>query len=311
MAVSRQPLGRGLDAILGGAARPAEPVAERPPVAAPMTPPVREADRSPAAADGTGSVLMVPIERIVAGRGQPRRKFDETALEELAQSIREQGLIQPLVVVRRTGGFELVAGERRLRASARAGLERVPVVIRESAGEPELLELALVENLQREDLSPLERARAYERLMETHGYTQDQVAQKVGKSRPAIANTIRLLGLPQPVLDALDQGLVSEGHARSLLALPTMAAQIDCLRVVVRKGLSVRETEELVKARLGESGGSTRNRREARPSGELETRLGRRFGTKVRIRGSQNRGRIEIDFYSQDELARLMELLGG
>lgn len=297
----RQPLGRGLDAILGGAV----------PATEPRTAPAAVVAGEVAKGEEKGKALLVPIERVVAGRGQPRRNFDEEHIEELAASIREKGILQPLVVVPSNGSYELIAGERRLRAAARAGLEKVPVVFRDAVSEGEMLELALVENLQREDLGPLERARAYERLLETHGLVQEEIAKKIGKSRVAVANTLRLLGLPQPVLDAMEKGLLSEGHARPLLALPTATRQIEAMQAVVRRGLSVRETEQMVRDSLEESGASKKGspKRDKRAPGPVETSLSRVLGTKVRLRGGVKKGRIEIEYYSQEELTRLIDLL--
>lgn len=296
--MARQPLGRGLNAILGDADAP-------PPVAA-VPKPAESGDEA-----GRLGVTEVPIERVVAGRAQPRRTFDEDALDELAQSIREQGILQPLVVVRGSGGYELIAGERRLRAAQRAGLERVPIVVRESAPEPELVEMALVENVQREDLSPLERARAYLRLTEAHGYTQEQLAQRVGKSRVAIANTLRLLALPDAIRQALDDGHISEGHARALLALRTAAEQISALRQIMKRSLSVRQAEELVRDHGPSGEPSSKPKKLKSGSTKLEQSLSRSLGTRVRLRGRAKRGRIEIDYHSKDELDRLIHLLEG
>ncbi len=295
--MERQPLGRGLSAILGGASAEAAPAEHRSVVTLTR--------------DRVKDDHLVDVARISAGRGQPRRNFDDAQLDELAASIKEQGVIQPLVVVERGGGYELVAGERRLRAAVRAGLEKVPVVVRESLDEGGMLELALVENLQREDLAPLERARAYERLIESHGHTQEQVAKRVGKSRVAVANAVRLLALPQVAQDALDQGLMTEGHARALLGLRTAREQIEAMRKVVRRNLSVRETEELVKGAAQARGNGAIKGAGKRAPTDLEERLTRSLGTKVRLRGSQAKGRIVIEFYSSDELGRLAERLGG
>ena len=296
----RQPLGRGLDAILGG----------------PATSDLRPTSGTEglgfqSVGEQKGKPLFVPIERVMAGRGQPRRRFEDEQLDELAASIREKGILQPLVVVANAGGYELIAGERRLRAAVRAGLDKVPVVIRDATTESEMLELALVENLQREDLGPLERARAYERLLETHGLSQEDVARKVGKSRVAIANTLRLLGLPQPVLDSIEQGLISEGHARPLLALATATRQIEAMQAVVRRALSVRDTEQLVRdwTQDSQATGSRPARQEKKAPAPLEASLSRVLGTKVRLRGGARKGRIEIEYYSQEELTRLIDFL--
>jgi ParB family transcriptional regulator, chromosome partitioning protein len=296
----RQPLGRGLDAILGGP-QPAATVSPRP--ASPRI------DAATGEDEQKGKPLLVPVERVMAGRGQPRRKFEEEPLEELAASIRENGILQPLVVVPNGNNYELIAGERRLRAAIRAGLDKVPVVVREPAPDSEMLELALVENLQREDLGTLERARAYERLLDSHGLTQDDVARKVGKSRVAVANTLRLLALPQPVLDGIDEGLLTEGHARALLALTTAARQIEAMQAVVRKALSVRDTEALVRDWSEPGAGKSSARSGKAAPGPLDTKLSRALGTKVRVRGGGRKGRIEIEYYSQEELMRLIDLL--
>jgi ParB family transcriptional regulator, chromosome partitioning protein len=297
----RQPLGRGLDAILGGPQQPASAEAHSPPRAETPRP----------AGEEKGKPLLVPVERVMAGRGQPRRKFEEEPLDELAASIRENGILQPLVVVQSGSNYELIAGERRLRAAIRAGLEKVPVVIREATADVQMLELALVENLQREDLGALERARAYERLLESHGLSQEDVARKVGKSRVAVANTLRLLALPQPVLDAVEQGLLTEGHARALLALTTAARQIEAMQTVVRKALSVRDTEQLTRdwSQAAPAGAAASSRGTKVAAGPLDMKLSRALGTKVRVRGGGRKGRIEIEFYSQEELTRLIDLL--
>ncbi len=258
--------------------------------------------------------MFVPIERVMAGRGQPRRHFDDAQLDDLAASIREKGILQPLVVVDRVGSYELIAGERRLRAAARAGLTEVPVVLREAESDSDMLELALVENIQREDLGPLERARAYERLLDAYDHTHEEIARKIGKSRTTVANTLRLLALPRPVLDALEQGLLTEGHARSLLSLVTASRQIEGMQAVVRRGLSVRDTEKLVRDWLQEGAHTAREDPKGKPqsgSSALEQSLSRSLGTKVRVRGSQTKGRIEVEFYSREELMRLIDLLDG
>jgi len=249
----------------------------------------------------------------MAGRGQPRRNFDDSHLDELAASIREKGILQPLVVVLRAGSYELIAGERRLRAAARAGLEKVPVIVREVESDSEMLELALVENIQRDDLGPLERARAYERLLDAYTHTHEEIARKIGKSRATVVNTLRLLALPLPVLDALEQGLLTEGHARSLLSLGTASRQIQAMQAVIRRGLSVRDTEQLVKDWSHDGADAKSEEPKARPSpgSALERSLSRTLGTRVRLRGSETRGRIEVEFYSQEELTRLIDLIAG
>lgn len=298
----KQGLGRGLDAILGGGGSS-------------ESAPQRTAS-SPA--EASGAPLLVEIEKVSAGRGQPRRHFDDGALEELASSIREKGILQPLVVTESGGGFELIAGERRLRAAARAGLERVPVIVKREVDPRELVELALIENIQREDLSPLEEARAYQRLMDDYAYTQEETAKRVGKSRAAVANSVRLLGLPTAVQQLIEAGTLSEGHGRALLGLPTAAAQIQLAHKVARKGMSVRETEDATRAlresNPGTAGGSRAGSSASARDPEiaaLERSLSRSLGTKVRVRSGAKGGKIQIDFYSQEELTRLTDKLAG
>ena len=289
-------LGRGLDAILGATAR-ATPASDT------------HVDVQP-----SGTPLLVEVERISPGRGQPRRHFDDAALAELADSIRANGVLQPLLVTENQGRYELIAGERRLRAATRAGLAKVPVIVRRDVSEEALLELALVENVQREDLTAIEQARGYQRLIDEHGYTQERLAQRVGKSRAAVANSLRLLKLPREVCDLVDDGKITEGHARALLGLRTAAQQIRVAGRIVRKGWSVRQTEDLVR-RLQQV--IARAPRDANPGTNpvataihaVEQNLGRALGTKVRIRGSATHGRIEIDFYSGEELQSLIERL--
>jgi len=298
--VKKPALGKGLDAILGGAPRQTAATATT---------------GTPAQGDGAGRPLDVAIEKVSAGRGQPRRHFDDDALEELAESIREKGILQPLIVTEASGGFEVIAGERRLRAAARAGLDQVPVIVKADVSAHEIVELALIENIQREDLTPMEQARAYQRLLDEYGYTQEEAAKRVGKSRAAVANSIRLLGLPSQVRDCLDAGALSEGHARALLALPTAAAQIQLSQRVARKGLSVRQTEELVRdvARRGEEGSqSAKAAPTARDSAvaSVERNLTRVLGTKVRISSNGKGGSIRIEYYSTEELTRLADRLG-
>jgi ParB family chromosome partitioning protein len=257
--------------------------------------------------------LYVDLEKISPGRAQPRRHFDDSALDELADSIRANGVLQPLLVTESNGRFELIAGERRLRAAARAGLERVPVIVRNDISTDQMVELAMIENLQREDLTPMEEARGYQRLLDEHGYTQEKLAVRIGKSRVAVTNSLRLLKLPREVCDMVDQGAMSEGHARALLGLKTAAQQIRVAARVVKEHLSVRQTEDLVR-RLQQS--ATERAETARVANPVdsamraaEQSMGRGLGTRVRIRGTASRGRIEIEFFSPDELNRLIERL--
>ena len=241
------------------------------------------------------------VEQIVPAGYQPRHTFEAGALAELAQSIRDKGVLQPLLVRPKGEGFEIVAGERRWRAAQLAGLSEVPVVIRD-LGDREALEIAIVENLQREDLGPLEEARAYQALLD-QGHTQEGVAQAVGKGRSTVANALRLLSLPGTALHALEAGEISAGHARAILAQPE--EDRDWALQQIRAGkLSVRDAELLRRARfLGAP-------RPARPWRQLELDLSRQVGARVRISG-EDYGKIELSFGSQEELQRLLELLGA
>jgi len=240
---------------------------------------------------------------------QPRRKMDQASLAELARSIREQGLIQPVVVRRVESGFELIAGERRWRAARMAGLARIPAVVKDKADRDALL-LAVVENVLREDLGPIEEATAFQRMIDQFGLTQEEVAKVVGRDRSTVANSIRLLGLPDEVKEHLEYGRLRPGHARALLALPTAAARTAAARTVVRKGLSVRQTESLVKKTLGPTPvKSEATRRTAAYLTALADQMKLKYGTRVDIKGKLDRGRIVFEYYSKDELDRLLELL--
>jgi len=254
----------------------------------------------------------VPIDDIVPNPMQPRQGLDREALEELAASIREHGLIQPLIVSQVTDTepqrYQLIAGERRLEAAKLAGLTKVPVIIREATPQ-EMLELALVENIQRADLNPLEQATAYRHLIDDFGLTQDQVAEKVGKSRVAVANSVRLLRLPDEIKGSLAQGQITEGHARAMLALDGPDGQRNVWKAVLGRGLNVRQTEEMVR-RL--TAGPRPKRLEQSPSPEtkaLEDRFREALGTKVQLFRSRHGGRLVIHFYSEEDLQALYELM--
>ncbi|MBI1817807.1 MAG: ParB/RepB/Spo0J family partition protein [Deltaproteobacteria bacterium] len=251
--------------------------------------------------DRFGETNDVLLSEIVPNRFQPREQFDETALDELVASIRRKGVLQPLVVRRVADGYELIAGERRFRAAQRAGLQRVPVFVRD-ADDDELLELALIENLQREDLNPLEEARAYRRLIGEFALTQEQVSEKVGKDRSTVANTLRLLQLSNAVQELIASGKLAAGHARALVNVRSETEQLRIAREIVSRRLSVRDTEHLVRA-------------QRRPATDpdhraIEEHLARSLGTKVKIhlrRGG--RGKIEVQFFSLAELNGLVERL--
>jgi len=249
----------------------------------------------------------VPLSHLRANPFQPRQAMDAQELSGLVESIRRHGVLQPIVVRPSVGGYEVVAGERRWRAAEAAGLRSIPAIVR-SLTDQEALELALVENLQREDLNPIERARAYRRLMQEFGLTQEQIADRMGKSQPSVANALRLLHLPLQVQASLEAGRISEGHARALLSVGTESILLRLWERVERRGLSVRETEALARRSIsreiqGRSGGKDPQLR------SVEQDLSRRFGTKVVVDGTRRRGRLAFDYYSEEDLQRLLDLL--
>jgi len=260
----------------------------------------------------SAGVTQLPMSAIGRNPRQPRTRLDPTELEELANSIREHGVIQPLIVAQSAypGQYTLITGERRLEAARLAGLPTVPALIRE-ATDQQLLELALVENIQRSDLGPLETAHAYKHLAEDFGLSHEEIAAKVGKKRVTVTNTLRLLKLPARLLDALASGQITEGHARALLALPNPQAQTAAFTTVINKGLNVRQTEELVRRLLGQ-----KETRPAKPTRQAEsdalaTRLREALGTKVALKRGRKGGTIIIHFYSDEELNAIAEAILG
>lgn len=260
------------------------------------------------------SFFLCGIEEISPSRYQPRKGFDGAKLDELAASIKEKGIIEPLIVRKGESGYELIVGERRWRAAQRAGIKEVPVIVRE-ASTGEALELALIENLQREDLNPLEEAEAYKRLMEEFHHTQEELAKRIGKDRTTVANAVRLLKLPEEIKASLSDESITSGHARALLGLDTPGEQKAACKEIIKRGLSVRETERLVKKiTLRKSSPDTG----LRPSREedllirnLEETLRRFLGTQVRIPKKGQKGKIEIEFYSDEDLERIIERIMG
>ncbi len=260
--------------------------------------------------EDNNSGVTLKISEIEPNRSQPRKEFDEKALSELAESISEHGLLQPLLVRPLTlGGYEIVAGERRYRACRMAGLTEVPVIIRELS-ESETMELALIENLQREDLTPLEEAMGYEVLMNEHGFTQDEVSKSVGKSRPAIANVLRLLKLPEGVKELLKENKISAGHARALLSLENEDDMLELAELIVAKDLSVRQTEKLCKNASKEKKPEAPEKKPSYYS-MVELALNEALGRKISI--SKNKGKeggvLQIEFYSDEELTELSNKL--
>jgi ParB family chromosome partitioning protein len=280
MPAKRQALGRGLDALFST-------TGERP---------AREA--------GT---LQVPIEEIIPNPRQPRTVMDGEKLAELAASIKAHGLIQPLIVTETVEGFVLIAGERRWRASRMAGLEKVPVIVKETTPQ-DMLELALIENVQRADLNALEEAHAYRQLLDEFGLTQEEVAERVGKARSTVANLVRLLTLPESVQLAVNNGEISGAHARALLPLPTAEMQVAAMKQVLRLNLSVRQTETLVTNLMADKKPEPKQRKRLPPElEELQERFESALGTRVNIEKGAKGGRVVIYFYSDEDLNGIYE----
>ncbi len=302
--MAKPALGRGLGALLGGSPTVGQPA----PVASPQI-------TAPAPApDLRDRVQRVPLNRIQASALQPRKDFSEDSLRELADSIREQGIVQPLIVRERNGFFELIAGERRWRAAQLLQLAEVPIISRE-ADDRTVLELALIENLQRENLNAVEEALGYAQLADQFQLTQEEVALKVGKSRTAVANATRLLKLPAPVLGYIRDGRLSVGHAKVILGLADESLRLPAAERVLKEGLNVRQTEGLVAKWQRPSDPKSRTLETIAPvAGDphvarLEDKLRERFGTKINLRYSQGRGAVEIAFFTDDDLERILQLL--
>jgi ParB family chromosome partitioning protein len=301
--MAKPALGRGLGALLG-----ASPITKTP------LPAASSGSVEPSPAEVAGGVQRVSLDRIVPCPFQPRKAFSAETLQELANSIKEQGIVQPLIVRERSGHLELIAGERRWRAAQLAGLSHVPVIVR-SADDRAVLELALIENLQRENLNPIEEAQGYAQLIEQFRLTQEEVSAKVGKSRAVVANALRLLKLPAEVQAFLREDRLSVGHAKVILGLAGEKLQQRAADRVLRDGLNVRQTEALV-AHLEEHGsaGATGAPRLKAPAdahiSRLENQIRERLGTKVHLRYAQGKGALEVAFFSDAELERILQILG-
>ena len=283
----RKGLGKGLDALIPGGKSSAPPTS--------------------GSGGGGGGVQQVAVEIIKRNPRQPRIHFKEEELNELAASIREHGVIQPLIVSpKNDGSFILIAGERRLQASQRAGLKTVPVVTRQ-ANNQELLELALIENVQRADLNPMEEAEAYHQLAEDFGLSHEMIAKRVGKSRVAVTNTMRLTNLADAVKQALVDGKITEGHARALLALSTQKAQTSALQTIINLSLSVRQAEELIRKLTGNRPIKVKKVMQNADVADVEKRLQRSLGTKVALKHSKKGGTVTIYYYSDEELDALLK----
>jgi ParB family chromosome partitioning protein len=266
--------------------------------------------RGPSAHTAGSGLVDLDIDRIVPNLRQPRQGFDEQALEDLAQSLKRDGVLQPVIVRKSNDGFELIAGERRWRAAQRAGLLKIPAIVRDVADD-RVLELALVENLQREELNPLEEAHAYQTLLDELGLTQLEIANRVGKQRATVANALRILNLPPEAQQMVRDGQLTAGHAKALAALANTQAQIDLAKRIVSDGLSVRQVEALV-ARGGAPRTARSVRREVTRDPNVvaaEESLQKAVGTKVRIQQGRKGGRIELHFYSDEEMERVYQLI--
>ncbi len=289
--MSKRPaLGSGLSALMGGAE-----------------------DTVESSVSTSSGITVVSIENIIPNPDQPRKNFDEEALSELAASIKDKGVIQPIIVEKSGDRFIIIAGERRYRASKLAGLKEMPVIERNYTNN-EKLEIALIENIQREDLNPIEEAIAYKELMDIENLNQEELAEKVGKKRSTVANSLRLLKLPEEVQNSLVQGIVSAGHARAILSMNTSKQMSELHQRILDEGLSVREAEKLAGQRAAESGKKSSKSKAsgtAKRIPELEVikeKLIDRLGTKININGSLNQGKIEISYYSMEDLERLFDL---
>jgi ParB family chromosome partitioning protein len=265
-------------------------------------------------------VTEVALSALTANPHQPRREFSKTSLSELAESIRQKGVLQPILVeAGQDGSYTIIAGERRVRAARMAGLQKIPVIVRQFSTNDKL-EIALIENIQREDLTPIEEAQAFKRLMETAGLSQEEVAAQVGKDRSTVANSLRLLKLPADMQEALDSGEMSPGHARAILMAVNPSDQTLLFRRVMETGISVREAEQMAaelnrgKKASGKSGKGRAQAGDGRAAPEirtLEQGLIERLGTKVSIKGTSVKGRIEIQYYSSDDLERVCDIIQG
>ncbi len=283
----RQVLGRGLEALI----------------------PVAKDHKSHSGEEPVPGIFECPISKLLPNESQPRQRFDGQKLKELAESIRAKGVLQPILVRKRDGNYEILAGERRWRAARLAGLPTVPVLVKESSGS-DALEIALVENLQREDLNPLEEAEAYRQLVEEHGLSQEDVSKRVGRERSTVTNTLRLLKLPAAVQKELLRGEISMGHARAILAMPDEQAQVRLARKVISERLSVRECEKLAQEGAGTKKKRSKKRERSPDEVRLLDGLQRRLGTKVELFPGKKRGRLVIHYYSNEQLDKILQLIG-
>ena len=263
--------------------------------------------------DSKPEIAELLVDSILSNPHQPRHDFDPVALEELAASINENGIVQPITVRKKEGKFELIAGERRLRAVKLINMRTIPAYVMSVENDGSLLQLALIENIQREDLNPVDVALAYRELVETHGLTHGEIADRVGKDRSTIANFLRLLGLPDEIKESVRKGEISQGHARALLPIKESAEMLALYRKIIKDGLSVRQVEDIIKGGIKETPKSIRIKTSSAKSPQLkaiESELMMKFGTKVRIKEKGSGGEVIVEYYSNEDLDRLITLIG-
>lgn len=316
----KQVLGKGLGALLGGAQQKQVPVPMTPPHESPsqFAPPAETAVQKqplPQAKPATEEIHFVPISKIKTSSVQPRKDFTQESINELAESIKQQGILQPLIVRKRGDEFELISGERRWRAAQIAGLDKAPVIIRD-VDDRTALEIALVENLQRENLNPIEEAEGFAKLIETFNLTQEEAAAKVGKNRATVANALRLLKLPPDIQALLKKGNITTGHAKAILSLENPDLQKVAAEKVVKEQLSVRQTEDLVNYLLHSTQTTHKPAKKKKIEStdahivDLEKQLMQKFGTKVTLRYREGKGAVEIKFFSNEDLERILNIIG-
>ena len=291
--MEKRALGRGLDALLT---------------------PIEIASASSIVGPGSEgvaneSVLQIPTSQIKTNKYQPRLEFNQEKLNELISSIKEKGVVQPVLVRKSTDGYELIAGERRLRAVRAIGIEKIPAIVK-NVMDLDMLEISLIENIQREELNPIEEAFAFQKFITEFSFTQEKIAQVLGKDRSTIANTIRLLGLPKKIQDYISKSVITAGHAKVLLSLPTENDQVRVCNLIVKKALSVRETESVVLRRMAGIKPPVENKKE-QGIVDIEGQLQQLFGTRVRIFHGKKRGRIQIEYYSTEDMNRILDMLHG
>lgn len=295
-------LGKGLDALFGDA----EVTIEKKPAKVETT--TKAAPEKDKQEPAEGGIAYIDINDIKPNSNQPRKTFDEEKLDELAASISEHGLIQPVVLRKAGKGYEIVAGERRWRAARKAGIKELPCIVKELTDEENML-LAIIENMQREDLNPIEEAEGLRQMIDTYGLTQEQVSKSVGKSRPYIANCLRLLKLPKDVIDYVSAGELSAGHAKAIAGVDDEEKQVKLAKDVVKQGLSVRQLEKLIKEEKPAARPAKKSKAKNANVKRVEDDLKEALGTKVTLNQKGNKGKIEIEFYSKEELERLIEML--